>query len=32
VVNGVAFAFSAGAFGSVFLLAQFLQVVQGVDP
>jgi EmrB/QacA subfamily drug resistance transporter len=32
VVNGVALLFSAGVFGAVFLLAQFLQVVQGMDP
>jgi EmrB/QacA subfamily drug resistance transporter len=32
VVNTVAFIFSAGVFGAVFLLAQFLQVVQGIDP
>jgi EmrB/QacA subfamily drug resistance transporter len=32
VVNAVAFIFSAGVFGAVFLLAQFLQVVQGIDP
>lgn len=31
-VNGVALLFSAGVFGAVFLLAQFLQVVQGMDP
>jgi EmrB/QacA subfamily drug resistance transporter len=32
VINAVAFIFSAGVFGAVFLLAQFLQVVQGIDP
>jgi EmrB/QacA subfamily drug resistance transporter len=32
VVNVVAFLFSAGVFGSVFLLAQFFQVVQGLGP
>jgi EmrB/QacA subfamily drug resistance transporter len=32
VVIALAFVFSAGVFGSVFLLAQFLQVVQGLDP
>ncbi|MEV4533087.1 MFS transporter [Asanoa sp. NPDC049518] len=32
VVNVVAFLFSVGAFGSVFLLAQFFQVVQGLGP
>jgi EmrB/QacA subfamily drug resistance transporter len=32
VANAVAFTFSAGVFGSVFLLAQFFQVVQGLDP
>jgi EmrB/QacA subfamily drug resistance transporter len=32
VVNAVALLFSAGVFGAVFLLAQFLQVVQGMDP
>ncbi|MPZ81579.1 MAG: DHA2 family efflux MFS transporter permease subunit [Actinophytocola sp.] len=32
VVNAVAFTFSAGVFGSVFLLAQFFQVVQGLSP
>lgn len=32
IVNTVAFAFSAGVFGAVFLLAQFLQVVQGMNP
>ncbi|GAA1890842.1 MFS transporter [Asanoa iriomotensis] len=31
-VNVVAFLFSAGVFGSVFLLAQFFQVVQGLGP
>jgi EmrB/QacA subfamily drug resistance transporter len=31
-VNGVALLFSAGVFGAVFLLAQFLQVVQGMGP
>ncbi|MFC9693761.1 MFS transporter [Kribbella sp. NPDC056951] len=32
VVNAVSFTFSLGAFGSVFLLAQFFQVVQGYSP
>src|SRR5918997_174536 len=32
LVNVVTLTFSAGAFGSVFLLAQFLQVVQGLSP
>ncbi|MEN3609369.1 DHA2 family efflux MFS transporter permease subunit [Plantactinospora sp. ZYX-F-223] len=32
VVNVVAFTFSVGVFGSVFLLAQFFQVVQGHNP
>ncbi len=32
VVNAVAFTFSAGVFGAVFLLAQFFQVVQGLSP
>jgi EmrB/QacA subfamily drug resistance transporter len=32
VVNLVAFTFSLGVFGSVFLLAQFFQVVQGLSP
>ncbi|MEV4348461.1 MFS transporter [Actinoplanes sp. NPDC049596] len=32
LVNLVTLAFSAGAFGSVFLLAQFFQVVQGLSP
>jgi EmrB/QacA subfamily drug resistance transporter len=32
VVNTVAFTFSLGVFGSVFLLAQFFQVVQGLSP
>ncbi|MDP9794295.1 EmrB/QacA subfamily drug resistance transporter [Catenuloplanes nepalensis] len=32
VVSAVAFAFSVGVFGSVFLLAQFFQIVQGLDP
>ena len=32
VVNVVAFLFSAGVFGSIFLLAQFFQVVQGLGP
>ncbi|GIF71374.1 MFS transporter [Asanoa siamensis] len=31
-VNVVAFLFSVGVFGSVFLLAQFFQVVQGLGP
>ncbi|SNT66179.1 drug resistance transporter, EmrB/QacA subfamily [Asanoa hainanensis] len=31
-VNVVAFLFSLGVFGSVFLLAQFFQVVQGLGP
>ncbi|HEV7708691.1 MAG TPA: MFS transporter [Asanoa sp.] len=31
-VNIMAFLFSAGVFGSVFLLAQFFQVVQGYGP
>ncbi|GAA0607998.1 MFS transporter [Kribbella sandramycini] len=32
VVNAVWFTFSLGVFGSVFLLAQFFQVVQGYSP
>ena len=32
VVNAIALIFSFGAFGSVFLLSQFLQIVQGHDP
>jgi EmrB/QacA subfamily drug resistance transporter len=32
LVNAVTLTFSAGAFGSVFLLAQFFQVVQGLSP
>ena len=32
VVNVVTLTFSAGAFGAVFLLAQFFQVVQGLSP
>ncbi|MGW7683441.1 DHA2 family efflux MFS transporter permease subunit [Kribbella sp. NPDC054772] len=32
VVNVVTFTFSVGVFGSVFLLAQFFQVVQGYTP
>jgi EmrB/QacA subfamily drug resistance transporter len=32
LVNLVTLTFSAGAFGSVFLLAQFFQVVQGLGP
>lgn len=32
LVNAVTLMFSAGAFGSVFLLAQFFQVVQGLSP
>ncbi|BEL07443.1 MFS transporter [Actinoplanes sichuanensis] len=32
LVNVVTLTFSAGAFGSVFLLAQFFQVVQGLTP
>jgi EmrB/QacA subfamily drug resistance transporter len=32
LVNVVTLTFSAGAFGSVFLLAQFFQVVQGLSP
>lgn len=32
VVNVVAFTFSVGVFGSIFLLAQFFQVVQGRSP
>jgi EmrB/QacA subfamily drug resistance transporter len=32
VVIGVTFTFSVGVFGSVFLLAQFFQVVQGLTP
>ncbi|HET9138274.1 DHA2 family efflux MFS transporter permease subunit [Actinophytocola sp.] len=31
LVNAVAFTFSLGVFGSVFLLAQFFQVVQGLS-
>lgn len=32
VANLVAFAFSVGVFGSIFLLAQYFQVVQGYSP
>ncbi len=32
VVNTVAFAFSVGVFGAIFLLAQFMQVSQGMSP
>ncbi|TDP98191.1 MFS transporter [Labedaea rhizosphaerae] len=32
LVNVASFTFSLGAFGSVFLLAQFFQVVQGLNP
>jgi EmrB/QacA subfamily drug resistance transporter len=32
LVNVVTLTFSAGVFGSVFLLAQFFQVVQGLNP
>ncbi|MBD3780991.1 MAG: DHA2 family efflux MFS transporter permease subunit [Micrococcales bacterium] len=32
VANASGFAFSLGAFGAVFLLAQYLQVVQGYSP
>jgi EmrB/QacA subfamily drug resistance transporter len=32
VANAVAMVFSLGAFGAVFLLAQFLQIVQGHSP
>jgi EmrB/QacA subfamily drug resistance transporter len=32
VANAVTFTFSIGVFGSVFLLAQFFQVVQGLSP
>jgi len=32
VINVTAFTFAAGVFGSVFLLAQFFQVVQGYTP
>lgn len=32
IVNVVAFTFSVGVFGSVFLLAQFFQIVQGDSP
>jgi EmrB/QacA subfamily drug resistance transporter len=32
LVNAMAFTFALGAFGSVFLLAQFFQVVQGQNP
>ncbi|MBE1485301.1 DHA2 family efflux MFS transporter permease subunit [Plantactinospora soyae] len=32
LVNAVAFTFSLGVFGSVFLLAQFFQVAQGLGP
>jgi MFS family permease len=32
VINAVTLTFSAGAFGAVFLLAQFFQVVQGLSP
>jgi EmrB/QacA subfamily drug resistance transporter len=32
VANGVSFLMSFGMFGSIFLLSQFFQVVQGLDP
>ena len=32
LVNALAFTFNMGVFGSIFLLAQFFQVVQGHDP
>ncbi|HEV8556849.1 MAG TPA: DHA2 family efflux MFS transporter permease subunit [Actinophytocola sp.] len=32
VVNAISFTFAVGAFGAVFLLAQFFQVVQGLSP
>jgi EmrB/QacA subfamily drug resistance transporter len=32
LVNTLAFTFNVGVFGSIFLLAQFFQVVQGHDP
>ncbi|GAA1609247.1 DHA2 family efflux MFS transporter permease subunit [Actinoplanes couchii] len=32
LVNAVSLTFSAGAFGSVFLLAQYFQVTQGLSP
>jgi EmrB/QacA subfamily drug resistance transporter len=32
LVNSLAFTFNVGVFGSIFLLAQFFQVVQGHDP
>ncbi|MEO3745001.1 DHA2 family efflux MFS transporter permease subunit [Plantactinospora sp. B5E13] len=32
LVNAVAFTFSLGVFGSVFLLAQYFQVAQGLSP
>jgi EmrB/QacA subfamily drug resistance transporter len=32
LVNALAFTFNVGVFGSIFLLAQFFQVVQGHDP
>ena len=32
VSNGVSFLMSFGMFGSIFLLSQFFQVVQGLNP
>ena len=32
VANGVSFLMSFGMFGSIFLLSQFFQIVQGLDP
>ncbi|MTE13838.1 MFS transporter [Nocardia aurantiaca] len=32
VINAVSFTFSVGVFGSIFLLAQYFQVVQGYTP
>ena len=32
VANGISFLMSFGMFGSIFLLSQFFQVVQGLDP
>jgi EmrB/QacA subfamily drug resistance transporter len=32
LVNSLSFTFNVGVFGSIFLLAQFFQVVQGHDP
>ncbi|HJW21186.1 MAG TPA: DHA2 family efflux MFS transporter permease subunit [Candidatus Limnocylindrales bacterium] len=32
VANGISFLMSFGMFGSIFLLSQFFQIVQGLDP